>query len=75
MSEIEVRMMWAPGKYIQGQNVLPNLGVYVRFLGESALIISDSRVYNLVGKAISDALKARKIRYGWTEFGGECCFE
>lgn len=75
MSEIEVRTMWAPGKYIQGQNVLPSLGVYVRFLGESALIISDSRVYNLVGKAISEALEARKIRYGWTEFGGECCFE
>ncbi len=42
MSEIEARMMWAPGKYIQGQNVLPNLGVYVRLLGESACRTEES---------------------------------
>lgn len=75
MSQIKPRIMYAPGKYIQGQNILPNLGIYIRLLGESALIISDSRVYGLVGKTISDALSRKKIRHDWTEFSGECCFE
>lgn len=75
MSEAKPRIMYAPGKYIQGQNVLSSLGKYIKLLGESALIISDSRVYNLVGKTISDALNNKKISHSWTEFGGECSFE
>jgi len=75
MSEVKPRIMYAPGKYIQGQNVLSSLGIYIELLGKSALVISDSRVCNLVGKTISHALNNKKIIHSWTEFGGECSFE
>lgn len=75
MDELKPKIMYAPGRYIQGQDVLSKLGIYTELLGESALVISDSIVHCLVGKTISDALSGKKIRYGRIEFGGECCWE
>lgn len=75
MPEAKAKIIYAPGKYIQGQNILSSLGIYIKLLGESALVISDSRVYDLVGKTISDALDSKKISHVWTEFGGECSFQ
>lgn len=75
MPEAKAKIICAPGKYIQGQNVLSSLGKYIGLLGESALLISDSRVHNLVGNKISEALEKSKISYNWTEFSGECSFE
>ena len=66
MSEIEARMMWAPGKYIQGQNVLPNLGVYVRLLGESACRTEESihnEPFDVTPKMVSDALLAADVYF------------
>ena len=69
------RVMSAPGKYVQGQNLLPTLGIHIRYLGKSVLVISDAKVHQLTGKLILDALGHEKIHCDRIGFCGECSFE
>ncbi|ENM5738130.1 glycerol dehydrogenase [Vibrio mimicus] len=62
-----------PTKYVQGPNVMGNLGAYVKPLGNSVIVLADHFVTQLVEKPIVNSFSERSIDSNFSLFGGECC--
>ena len=62
----------APGKYIQGQGELNNIGAYTRPLGESAFVLISKSGYQRVGGQVEESFKAAGCADHFEYFNGEC---
>lgn len=61
-----------PIKYVQGPNVMDNLGAYVKPLGSSVIVLADNFVTQLVEKRVSVSFSEQNIEGYFALFGGEC---
>jgi len=62
-----------PSKYVQGPNVMDNLGAYVKPLGKSVMVIADEFVTHLVEQRVSKSFGQQNVEGYFSLFGGECC--
>lgn len=62
----------SPVGYVQGRGVLDELGNYADPLGESALVLGDDFVLDLVGDRVRGSLEAAGFDGALETFGGEC---
>ena len=61
----------APGKYIQGRDVLREIGPELAKLGRKPLILWDDCVKTLIGQTVSDSLRAAGVEWIDVLFSGE----
>lgn len=61
----------APRKYIQGRNVLSDLGSYLKLLGNKPLILWDPVVKGLVSEKVVSGLRDAGLEFVDVEFQGE----
>ena len=61
----------SPSKYIQGKNVLQELGEHVQPIGLNPLVIADDIVWKITGETIEASLKAADIAFKQVVFEGE----
>lgn len=66
------RTFVSPGRYVQSVGVLDQLGVHVDPLGDRALLVTDERVYDIVGETVGQSLAAADVDSHVATFGGEC---
>ncbi len=62
----------SPAGYVQGRNVIDDLGDHAGDLGNSALVLGDDLVLDLVGDRVRDSLESAGIDTTLEEFNGEC---
>jgi glycerol dehydrogenase len=62
-----------PSKYVQGPDVIDNLGVYVKPLGSIAIVLADDFVTQLVEKRVSASFSNQNLEGYFCLFCGECC--
>ena len=65
----------APGKYVQGEGELHNLGLNVKKLGKHFLIVCSGNNEKRIGPAIIDSLQEADCRCTFYRFSGECSFD
>lgn len=61
----------SPRKYVQGKDVIAELGGYVAELGSSALLVADDIVWGLVGENVQSALTSAQVGFRYERFNGE----
>jgi len=61
----------APRKYIQGSNVLGEIGTHLAALGKKPLVLWDSRVKGLVGETVLASLKDAGLEVVDVDFAGD----
>lgn len=61
----------APRKYVQGRNVLAEIGTYVSILGKKALVLWDATVKGIVGETVLTSLTEAGIEVIDVHFNGE----
>jgi len=61
----------SPAAYVQGRGVIDDLGEHAGSLGDTALVIADDVVLDLVGDDIVDSLAAAGLDASTVEFRGE----
>lgn len=61
----------SPGKYIQGQGVLKDLGKETGKLANKPLVISDEMVWSITEETITESFKNADIDFVYEEFNGE----
>lgn len=67
-----VRVFGAPSKYVQGRGEIDRVGEHCSSLGESAVLISDDTVDEIVGSAIRDSFEKTDCTVERFQFGGKC---
>jgi len=60
-----------PGKYIQGENALAELPVYIQLLGKNGLVVASPTAYNKILPKYN--MKEYEEWISIEEFHGECC--
>jgi len=63
----------APGKYLQGQGLLAQVGDHVKEYGRKCLMFADELVLSLVKEPILHSFEKSDIRIFVEVFSGECC--
>lgn len=66
------RIFKAPDTYVQGRGVMQDISDYTADLGDSALLIADDVVLDLVGTDVLEDLEAAGVDLSSVEFQGEC---
>lgn len=61
----------SPGKYIQGQGVLKDLGEETGKIAKKPLVISDEMVWSITEETITKSFKDADIDFVYEEFNGE----
>lgn len=64
------KIMVSPGKYVQGKNVLDELGEHIGELGDNILAVCDSFIRKKMSADIEQGLSGKQ--FSLVEFGGEC---
>ncbi len=68
-----LKVMLAPGRYVQGPGALDHMGEQLEILGiRNPLILTSPSAKRAVGAAITGSLEAKGLGYGFIDFGGEC---
>ncbi|ELY50987.1 glycerol dehydrogenase [Natronolimnohabitans innermongolicus] len=62
----------SPAGYVQGRNVINELGEHAADLGDSAIVLGDEFVLDLVGDRVHDNLESAGFDVALEEFNGEC---
>ncbi len=62
-----------PTKYVQGPNVMGNLGTYVKPLGNYVIVLADHFVTQMVEKPVVNSFVEHSIDSTFSLFDGECC--
>lgn len=63
----------APGRYIQGQGELNNIGKYTQPLGTKAFVLISKSGYGRVGEMVEKSFEAAGCSVHFEYFNGECC--
>ncbi len=66
------RVFRSPGAYVQGRNVIDDLGEHAESLGDTALVLGDEFVLDLVGDRVRESLETAGFDVALEEFRGEC---
>lgn len=66
------KILISPGRYVQGEGVVREIGEQVKNFGASALVIGDKIALPLVKEDIDKSLKDHGIGARFEDFGGEC---
>ncbi|MCA1295665.1 glycerol dehydrogenase [Paenibacillus sp. alder61] len=61
----------SPGKYIQGQGALQELGKHIKELGRKPLIMADEVVWNITEDRIKQSLSSERLDFHFVLFNGE----
>lgn len=69
------KIIISPSKYVQGPNVIDNLGVYVKPLGNTAIVLADDFVTQMVKRPVTESFAKQGINGIFSFFGGECCHQ
>lgn len=64
------RMLFSPGRYIQGAGALGEIGVHAARLGRSALLVGGRTALGLCASAIAASLAEKEIHCHQERFGG-----
>lgn len=67
------RILIAPGKYMQGVDVLAKAGPHIAALGKNALILGDPLGIAAAKDLLTAGLTASAIKFVEVAFQGECC--
>lgn len=67
-----LKIMIAPGKYVQGAGAVRGVGPHVALLGNNALALGGKRGLDSVRDGLKAALAERKISFHELPFEGEC---
>lgn len=67
------KILIAPGKYMQGANVLAEAGPHIAALGKKALVLGDPLGMAAAKEALTAGLKTAGVESVEVAFGGECC--
>ncbi len=65
------RVLIAPHKYVQGRDVLDEIGSYLGMLGKNPLILWDQTVQAIVGERVRRSIQAAQLNWSEAEFAGE----
>lgn len=68
---MQKKVFISPKKYIQGAGILSQIGEEVAKIGQTPLILSDSIVWGITGKAVEESFEASGTTYLYEEFSGE----
>ena len=69
-----LRMMIAPGRYVQGAGAVRELGKYLALLGgRRALVVADPVGACVVGDDVRTSLSGAGVEFRIEDFRGECC--
>ena len=63
----------APGKYVQGQGELGNIGKYTQPLGDKVFVLISRGGYQRVGAQVEESFRQAGCTAHFEFFGGECC--
>jgi len=66
------RIFAGPGRYIQSAGALAQLGEEIVQHGNSAFIIADDTVWNLIAETVEESFEGTAGTLDRVEFGGEC---
>jgi glycerol dehydrogenase len=70
---MSLKVMLAPGRYVQGPGALDQMGDQLEVLGiRNPLILASPSAKRAVGEAITGSLDAKGLSYAFIDFGGEC---
>lgn len=64
------RTLISPGRYVQGQGAIHQLGAYLSQLGSTPLIVADDLVWGLVGHDVEASLTKAELPVDRVGFGG-----
>src|SRR5699024_1416412 len=65
------RIFTSPAKYVQGKNVIQNIGKYVKNIGDQTVVIADETVWDIAGNEVVEQLKRKDIKAEKVVFKGE----
>lgn len=65
------KIFTSPAKYVQGINVIENVGTYLKDIGNKAAVIADETVWKIAGHDVVHALKQENIAAKEIIFNGE----
>ena len=66
------KVMIAPGRYVQGNGSVSEIGKHVKLLGQRALVLGGSNGIRSVQMALAESFREQEIFYVLEAFGGEC---
>jgi glycerol dehydrogenase len=67
-----VKIMIAPSRYIQGPQVLKEIGNYIAHLGSKVFFISGQTALSTIQDHVFKSLKDHSMKYQFEAFSGEC---
>lgn len=69
-SEIPIRTVLSPGRYVQGKGALARLGEFVAQIGESPLLLADDFVWDLLGERLTTSFTGVEVEVPRERFNG-----
>lgn len=69
------KLFISPSKYVQGEGILQQSGVYLKEMGGSLLLLTDSFVWDMLGSEYEGTLKQEGLDVTSTIFSGEVSSE
>ena len=70
-----LRILGAPGRYMQGADATDHIGAVVSEFGKNCFVVADSIVTDLMGDKISASFEDASINYTVGDFLGECTIQ
>lgn len=67
-----IKVLIAPGRYVQGAGALDSAGKFIAPLGKKALVIWDQIVHGLIGERLQASLLGEQMTVKSFVFSGEC---
>src|SRR5690625_2514048 len=65
------RIFTSPAKYVQGKNVIKNIGGYLKGIGNKTIVMADETVWDIGGHNVVSELKKENISSEEVVFNGE----
>src|SRR5690625_2619043 len=65
------RIFTSPAKYVQGKNVIKNIGGYLKGIGNQTIVLADETVWDIAGHNVVSELKKENISSEEVVFNGE----
>ncbi|MBS7527635.1 glycerol dehydrogenase [Fusibacter paucivorans] len=68
-----IKTIIAPGKYVQGEQLLASISDYTKEFGSKLLFIASANGIKRTEQTIENSYKALDVTLGFEAFNGECC--
>ena len=67
-----IKVLVAPGRYVQGAGALEDAGKFVAPLGKRALVVWDKVVHGLISARLEEGFKKNEVELISFLYSGEC---